>query len=445
MSEIQRVIKKAMLDHALDQRTIDDAEIPGKTGRRLQILFFTTILILLIWSTQAELDIAVSARGEVVLKQDIEKIQHLEGGILDQLLVAEGDRVFVGQQIARLKAADRDVELQSASVESLALRLDIERLTSLIEEREPDFSFSAIDAQSAELVEAQWQSWYKEHQKNESNDIIVGHDIKHKRGLMASMKTRKASAHKQLKLIEEQLSIKEALYKENVASYVDVLNMRVQRMNMTREIENLDEGILNEEFALARLEKQLNDQRLKRHSDYRMELSESRKDLQLKDQALIRASDKVERMEVFSPVEGIVDKLHFNYLSAVVPPGESIADIAPLGGELIAEVKLARKDVGFVEMGQLTKVKLDTYNFTQYGSIDGTISSISRSSFKEEDNEFFMVQVSLARDYVERSGLQYKITPHMELTADIQTGTRRVIDYALKPIMAAIQDSFDER
>jgi HlyD family secretion protein/adhesin transport system membrane fusion protein len=262
---------------------------------------------------------------------------------------------------------------------------------------------------------------------------------------MASMKTRQASAHKQLKLIEEQLSIKEALYEENVASYVEVLNMRVQRMNMAREIENLDEGILNEEFALAKLEKQLNDQRLKRHSDYRMELSKSRKDLQLKDQALIRASDKVERMEVFSPVEGIVDKLHFNYLSAVVPPGESIADIAPLGGELIAEVKLARKDIGFVEMGQLTKVKLDTYNFTQYGSIDGTISSISGSSFKEEDNEFFMVQVSLARDYVERSGLQYKITPHMELTADIQTGTRRVIDYALKPIMAAMQDSFDER
>jgi len=444
MSEIQTVIKKAMQAHAVDQRGAHDEEISGKKGRRVQILIFFAVLLLIVWASQARLDIAVSARGELILKQDIEKIQHLEGGLLDELYVKQGDRVYIGQKIARIKAAERDVELQSGNVQVSALKLDTERLLALIEERQPNFELAALAA-TDELVQAQRNSWQKEHQKNQSADGIARHDISHKEGLIASMQVRIKSANAQLGLIQEQLNIKEQLYQENVASYVDVLNIRVQRMNMLREIENLEEGILNEEFGLAKLRKQLSDQRIKRNSDYRAELTGVQKELEIKLQDLIRASDKVERMEVLSPVEGIVDKLHFNYLSAVIPAGESIADIAPLNGELVAEIKLPRKEIGFVEVGQTAKVKVDTYNFTQYGTITGTISSISRSSFKEEDAEFFIVQIALERDYLERAGTQYKITPHMELTADIQTGSRTVIDYALKPIMAAMEDSFDER
>ena len=445
MSEIQKVIKQAMHAHAVDNTTAYEAEIAGQGSRRLQLLVFVTALVLILWASQAELDIAVSARGEVILKQDVEKIQHLEGGILDQLFVTEGERVYAGQPIARIKAADRDTELSSSHVEVSAVLLDIERLRALIEERDPDFSLLAVDPNNADLIEAQWQNWLKEQQKNTSTDAIVEHDIKHKSRLIRSMQKRLKSANAQLALIQEQLSIKETLHKENVASYVDVLNMRVQKMNMLREIENLDEAVLNETFALDKLRKQLSDQRLQRHSDYRMELSRFQKELELKQHEVTRASDKVKRMEVLSPVDGIVDKLHFNYRSAVIPPGESIADIAPLSGELIAEIKLPRKEVGFVEVGQFTKIKVDTYNFTQYGVIEGQISSISRTSFKEEDAEFFILQIALAKDYVERSGVQYKISPNMELTADIQTGTRRIIDYALKPIMAAMEDSFDER
>ena len=445
MSDIQKIIKQAMQAHSIDQKSSYEAEIAGQGGRRLQLLVFIGALILILWASQAELDIAVSARGEVVLKQDVEKVQHLEGGILDALFVSEGDRVFQGQQVARLKAADRDADLNSSNTEVSALQLDIARLRALIEEREPDFSFADSTPATTELVEAQWQSWQKEQQKNSSNDNIIRHDIEHKGKLISSMRNRLKSAKTQLDLIEEQLTIKETLHKENVASYVDVLNMRVQKMNMLREIENLDEAILNESFGLDKLRKQLEDQRLQRHSEYRIELSRFQKELELTQQSVLLASDKVRRMDVFSPVDGIVDKLHFNYKSAVIPPGESIADIAPLAGELIAEVKLPRKEIGFVEIGQFTKVKVDTYNFTQYGTIQGQIISISRTSFKEEEAEFFIVQIALEQDYLERNGAQYKIAPHMELTADIQTGTRRIIDYALKPIMAAMEDSFDER
>ena len=195
MSEIQKIIKQAMHAHSVEQKSTFDANIAGQGSRRLQLLVFVAALVLILWASQAELDIAVSARGEVILKQDVEKIQHLEGGILDKLYVSEGERVYQGQQIARLKAADRDVELTSSKVEASSVQLDIERLKALIEEREPDFSFAATNSEKAELVEAQWQSWLKEQQKNSSTDAIVAHDIEHKTRLISSMKKRLTSAN----------------------------------------------------------------------------------------------------------------------------------------------------------------------------------------------------------------------------------------------------------
>jgi HlyD family secretion protein/adhesin transport system membrane fusion protein len=156
-------------------------------------------------------------------------------------------------------------------------------------------------------------------------------------------------------------------------------------------------------------------------------------------------TDKVERLLVFSPVDGKVDKINFNYQSAVIPPGDSIADITPLNNEMHAEVKIPRKDVGFIEKGQEVKLKFDTYNFAKYGILSGNIESISRSSYEEKEQEYYIAKIKITENYLTRNQIQYYIAPYMEFTADIKTGSRKVIDYALKPIMTALDESFDER
>ncbi|USD40034.1 HlyD family type I secretion periplasmic adaptor subunit [Vibrio sp. SCSIO 43135] len=446
MSEIERHIRNAMYEsHQTQDAQIND-EVVIKSAltatHKTLLAVFLAVVTLLVVVSQVTIDIVVSSRGELLLDTDIEKVQHLEGGILDKLLVTTGDTVYAGQPIARLKSVDRNTQLASSTLDIEAIQIELEKFRALIEDRKPAFSESSY---SPELVQAGNLSWAQEAAKNRSNQSLIEHDIQHKERLMSSMRKRKISSQKQLGLIQEQLKIKETLYGEEMASYIDVLNMQVQEMNMLREIENLDEALLNEDFQQLRLKKQLADLIANRNAEYQSQINSLKKDLTLKQATLPQHTDKVERLTVYSPVDGVVDKVHFNYQSAVIPPGESIADIAPIRNQLHGEAKIPRKDLGFVEIGQEVKLKFDTYNFAKYGYITGTIQSISRSSYKEEETEFYIATISMEKSYLEKSGARYNLSPYMEFTADIKTGSRKMIEYALKPVMSAIEDAFDER
>ncbi|CAM4427926.1 HlyD family type I secretion periplasmic adaptor subunit [Vibrio agarivorans] len=444
---IEQHLKNALISNSSSEDSVvDDKVVLSSTMtpvHKTLLVIFLLLLITIIVASQARIDIVVSVRGELLLDSDIEKVQHLEGGILEELLVQKGDLVYEGQPIAQLKALERNTQLDTVNTEIVQLKLDIIRYQSLLAMQEPDFS--QYESSFNEFVATNRNTWRQEFNKNLSNEQLISHDIDHKKALISSMKKRRKSSVNQLKLIRKQLDIKETLYKEEMASYVDVLNVQVQESNMVREIENLDESLMNEDFQLQKLDKQLTDLVENRNSEYQAQIIQARKDIRIKQLQQPQHSDKVDRLTVYSPIDGVVDKVHFNFKSAIVPPGESIADIAPLNNTLHGEAKIPRKEMGFVEVGQQVKVKFDTYNFAKYGFIQGTITSISRSSYEEEDTQFYLAAIELENNFLERSGAKYNLSPFMEFTADVKTGSRRVIEYAAKPVMSAIEDAFDER
>ncbi|MGR5117769.1 HlyD family type I secretion periplasmic adaptor subunit [Vibrio astriarenae] len=444
---IEQHLKNALISKSSSEDSVvDDKVVLSSTMtpvHKTLLVIFLLLLITIIVASQARIDIVVSVRGELLLDSDIEKVQHLEGGILEELLVQKGDLVYEGQPIAQLKALERNTQLDTVNTEIVQLELDIIRYQSLLAMQEPNFS--QYESSFSEFVATNRNTWRQEFNKNLSNEQLISHDIDHKKALISSMKKRRKSSVNQLKLIRKQLDIKETLYKEEMASYVDVLNVQVQESNMVREIENLDESLMNEDFQLQKLAKQLTDLVENRNSEYQAQIIQARKDIRIKQLQQPQHSDKVDRLTVYSPIDGVVDKVHFNFKSAIVPPGESIADIAPLNNTLHGEAKIPRKEMGFVEVGQQVKVKFDTYNFAKYGFIQGTITSISRSSYEEEDTQFYLAAIELENNFLERSGAKYNLSPFMEFTADVKTGSRRVIEYAAKPVMSAIEDAFDER
>ncbi|MGR5269529.1 HlyD family type I secretion periplasmic adaptor subunit [Vibrio astriarenae] len=444
---IEQHLKNALISNSSSEDSVvDDKVVLSSTMtpvHKTLLVIFLLLLITIIVASQARIDIVVSVRGELLLDSDIEKVQHLEGGILEELLVQKGDLVYEGQPIAQLKALERNTQLDTVNTEIVQLELDIIRYQSLLAMQEPNFS--QYESSFSEFVATNRNTWRQEFNKNLSNEQLISHDIDHKKALISSMKKRRKSSVNQLKLIRKQLDIKETLYKEEMASYVDVLNVQVQESNMVREIENLDESLMNEDFQLQKLAKQLTDLVENRNSEYQAQIIQARKDIRIKQLQQPQHSDKVDRLTVYSPIDGVVDKVHFNFKSAIVPPGESIADIAPLNNTLHGEAKIPRKEMGFVEVGQQVKVKFDTYNFAKYGFIQGTITSISRSSYEEEDTQFYLAAIELEKNFLERSGAKYNLSPFMEFTADVKTGSRRVIEYAAKPVMSAIEDAFDER
>ncbi|WP_299495338.1 HlyD family type I secretion periplasmic adaptor subunit [uncultured Shewanella sp.] len=444
MSEIEKHIKKALTQsNDITQRNNQIQIKSVMTSTHKSLLFvFIGLIIVLILTSQAKLDIIVSARGELLLDSDIEKVQHLEGGILEQLMVSQGDTVYEGQAIAKLKSVERNSTLNTTILEIIELELELITYRALTNMLSPDFSQYN---QYPKAINNYQKKWQLEYNKNNSNQGLITHDIEHKNKLINSMESRIKSSKKQLTLIRKQLLIKQTLHEEEMASYVDVLNMQVQEMNMLREIENLEEAALNEIFQQKRLTKQLTDLISNRNAEYQSKINENAKQLQIKKAQKPQLSDKVDRLIVYSPVDGVVDKIHYNFKSAVIPPGESIADIAPLKNTLHGEAKIPRKDMGFVEVGQEVKLKFDAYNSAQYGGVSAVIASISRSSYEEKESEFYLANISISQPYLEKSGIRYTLSPFMEFTAEIKTGSRTVIDYALKPVMSAIEETFDER
>ncbi len=408
----------------------------------MQISILCGIILLLIWASVAKLDIVVSARGEVVSESDVEKIQHREGGILDALLVKEGQYVHKGQPIARLRAMERDSELGAMQFEVSELQLEIERLSALIDDFIPDFTKYSRDE---ELVAFHSKIWREEVEKNRAAEDLLTHDIAHKKGLLSSMRGRLKSSREQLDLIKEQKDIKEQLYREDIIPYIQVLDMRVQEKNMQREIQNLEEAILNEDFSLQKISKQLTEMRASKRAEYLDKRATAQKDISVKREHFPNVQDQVNRLVVTSPIDGFINEIHFNYKSAVIAPGESIADISPVRSALIGEAKIPRKDIGFIEIGQSVRIKVDTFTFTKYGAINGEVTAISKNSYEEDDQTFYIAKLSLARDYLEFAGTPYYIAPDMEFVADIKTGSRSVLDYAVKPIVIALKQSFRER
>lgn len=438
-------LKRMMIDYEQSQPERSDQDIlyaRQKESIKRRSLLIVVGLTLLIWLMFAELELVITARGEIIESRDIERVQHLEGGILDEILVAEGDQVFKGQTLAVLQSFDTQSSLVTTQGEVEEAQMEMERLLALMETRELDLQ--SFDENHPRRLHHE-RSFSIEDKKNRSKDIAIMYEIRQAKEVLASMQTRLASSLAQKKLMQEQLRIKEQLYKEEIASYLDVIRVKIENMNMYREIQNLEEAILQKQLEYQSLEHRLVNERNIRNAEYMTKFTDTRKAYFLKSSMLPSVTDRVERLKILAPVDGFIDKISYNYLSAIISPGESFAEIAPLKDIILAEIKVQPKDIGHIEIGQSVRVKIDTYDFTKYGWIDGSIESISRYTQEEEKEKFFIAKVALDKRFLNRHGIDYEVLPAMEITGDIITGSRRVIEYVVKPVAQMISGAFNEQ
>lgn len=413
-----------------------------KVQRRSFLIIIS--LVFLVWLMFAKLELVITARGEIIEAHDIEKIQHLEGGILDKIFVSEGQKVYKGQPLAIIKSFDTHSQLEITLGEIEDTKMEMERLMALIESRTINLQPINENKENERRVFNQ-KAWEIEQRKNNSKDRSTKFEIRQAKTMLASMKLRLASSVKQSRLMKEKLDIKEQLYKEEIASYLEVIGIRIESMNMYRELQNLEEAIMQKEIELYSLEHRLVSERDIRNAEYMDKYTAAKNKHFLKLSGLPSATDKVDRLTILSPIDGVIDKLNYNYLSAVISPGDSFAEIAPLQDQLLAEVKLMPKDIGHIEVGQIVRVKIDTFDFTKYGWIDGRVESISRYTQEEEKEKFYQAKIVLNKLSVEKAGVKYDVLPAMEVTADIITGERKVVEYAVKPVVQMLEGAFNER
>jgi len=421
-------------------------------GRQKQSKFrvAAVIIVLLLaamfaWASQANLDEVAIAQGEVVPQGQIKSIQHLEGGIIEEMYVTDGDVVQAGDPLVRLDLSasnTREAELRVA-LDGLMLRRA--RLLAEANGVEPEFPAEVAERRAA--VTANELNAYRARQE-ELTSALEGlqQEVNQRDYEMRQQKAEAASLRDQFRLAQENFAIAEDLITDGLISRLDYLDAESEVERLRGQLESLAESIPAAEAAFAQARERIHETEIAFRRAALEDLSDVELAIDQTSEELIKASAMSNRTLITSPIDGIVKSMRFYTIGAVVKPGETLMDIVPSNDMLVIEARLNPQDVGYVKAGQRAVVKISTYDFIRYGGLDAEVVMVSPDSLQDEDgNTYFRVIAATDLSYLGVEPGDLPITAGMEATLDIHTGTNTVLHYLLKPVLKLRNEAFRER
>jgi len=390
------------------------------------------IISFLVWATFSEIDQHVRAVGRVVPAGNARTVQHLEGGIVMEILVAEGDNVNAGDPLFQIANTRVRTTLQEGELQRLSLLVRRERL--LAEANNSTDLVYAASLQDAQPDFVAAESELFQLRRQEHLERLVGLTTKReqKRLEIAALKSRVENMATEMKVMQRQVQIKNQLYKSGVlseASYLQVkgelARLQADRDNATMQIpivsSEMDEAVSD----LSEAERQY-------ASAAKTELNEVEVSLSSLTERIAALSDEVERSEIVSPIDGRVNQLFVNTVGGVSQPGAPLAEITPAREALVVEGNMSTEDRGKVWPDLKTMTHISAYDHALYGGLEGTLSYISPDTFTNaESREFYKIRVELDSDRFDKERV---VRPGMTAEINILTGRISVLGALLKPL-----------
>jgi len=414
--------------------------------RRSALLIAMAIAVLVAWSNYAELEEVAVAAGEVVPQGQVKVIQHLEGGIISQIFVTEGDSVAAGDLLLRL-----DRGITGSNRDQIQIELDglILARSRLIAESQGDLPvFSKEEAtRQPELVQAEKHT-FKGHQLELESKIAVLQEQKRQRELdVQQISAQLNSTKNKLALTLERFVMSEELLSEGLTPKIDHVQIKQEVEKLQGEMEELKSAIPRAQASISEAAERVKEEQLTFTRVALEELSDTERRIAAAREKLTRATDQVVRTEISSPINGVVQSMRHHTIGGVARPGEPLMEIVPTQERLVVEAKLSPLDIGYVHVGQNSKVKVTTYDFSRYGGLDGRVVSISPDSHVDQatGQSYFRVIAETDKNYLGVEPGDLPIAPGMEATLDIRTGSKSVMQYLLKPVIKVKSEAFRER
>jgi adhesin transport system membrane fusion protein len=379
---------------------------PPRRPRLLLLSTLATFVILTVWAAYAEVDQSTRAPAQIIASSRSQFVQATGDGVLAELRVKEGDSVKAGQVLAVLEK-ERAVASNSDSLAKVAaLRAAVVRLQAEVYAQ--PLTFDAALKRYPEFVKNQTQLYQRRKQ-------AVSEEL--------------ASINSALKLAREELAMNEVLLKAGDISRVDLLHLQRQ---------------------VFELEGKVAWTRNKFMQDAQAELTKVREDLFTQEQVLSERSNLLAHTELRAPRDGIVKNIRVNTVGGVLRAGEAVMEVLPTDSELIAEVKVAPADIGFLRVGLPATLKLDAYDYSIYGSLAGEVIYISSDTLTEDTRNgpapYYRINVRIGKpDANNPRANEIKITPGMTASVDIRSASRSVLNYLLKPVHKTLDESLKER
>jgi len=405
----------------------------------------TLMLTSLVWAKFAVLEEVTMGEGKAIPSSKVQVIQNLEGGIVTEIFVREGQLVNKGETLLRLDDTRFRSNKGESEVDRYTLTAQVERLSAEAEGR--PFKLPAEVIAKAPQVAADELALYQSRQQRlRSEQRTLNEQLRQKTQELAEFRAKQEQYRSSLGLVQQELNMSTPLVTSGAVSPVEILRLRRSAVEIRGSMDATTLAIPRADSAINEIKSKVQESEFAFRSDASKELNEKRSDLAKITATSIAIDDRVTRTTVVSPVRGIVKMLKVNTIGGVVQPGSDLVEIVPLEDNLLIEAKVRPQDVAFLHPGQKAMVKFSAYDYTIYGGLPAKLELIGADTTTDDKgNSFYLIQVRTDRNHLGSDAKPLLIIPGMTATVDIITGEKSVLDYLLKPVLKARTEAMRER
>jgi adhesin transport system membrane fusion protein len=398
------------------------------------------------WASWAEIDQATRGFGQVIPSSQIQIIQNLEGGIVSEILVREGQQVKADEVMMRLDDTQFSSKFREDRAKYFGLQAAIERLTAELEGRKPQFSAELV--KSAPQVVANEEALLTSRQ-SELRSTLAGYQehALQRRQEIAETQSKIVHLQEALAIADEEIKIVKPLAEKGVTPRIELLKLQRELVELKGQLESARQSLPRLNAALNEALAKVKETESVFRSRALKEMNEAQVNLNAITETLTSGGDRVRRTEIRAPVTGTIKRLLVNTVSGVVKPGMDIVEIVPLEDNLLVEAKVKPADIAFLHPGLAAHVKITAYDYSVYGMLPAKLEHISPDSIvDQEGNTYYVIRVRTDVNHlVGKQGEELRIIPGMTAEVDVLTGKRTVLEYILKPLLRAKGRALTER
>lgn len=412
---------------------------------RLAALFVGVMVCMFIaWAAVTEITEVVVASGEVSPIGSVKRVQHLEGGIVKEIFVGEGDLVEKNSILMRLDDAGIQPELEQLSTRLANLELQAQQLSAVSDGQ--DFDIEKIDPRYQEIARSQAEVLNAKREASDAQAEVLRDQLRQRRNELALLRDQVKGNRRQIEILEQQVNMRHELESKGLISKVILLNDQRELARAESALAELvgkqrtaQNAIDEAESRLEEMDTRLRMDAREQYAQVLAEVAELKETIQLKQ-------DQINRLAIRSPVQGIVQELQTETVGGVIAPGSTVLEVIPNDADLFVEARITTQDIGFIYVGQEAQVKVTAFDYTRYGGIDGVINGFSATTVQDEEgNTFYRARIRLAKNYVGDDPERNRVLPGMEVITDVKTGKKTLLEFLLKPVVKALSESFRER
>lgn len=441
--------EKAYSQTDLDYMGSLSAAVLQKSATSTKILLWTmtTVISLLItWMALAEVDEITRGEGKVIPSSELQKVQNLEGGIVSEILVKEGEVVEKGQVLLRIDDISAKSSFQESKLKIVELKAKQARLEA--EYKGTEYQIDAdFEKENSQMV-ANSKSLLSAHRQQLKSQVdTLKEQLIQRKNELSETNAQISKLQDTLKLIEKEIGITQPLVKKGIVSEVEFLKLQRQESETSGDLKAQKLALPRIRSTIKEIQDKIKETDLNFKNRAQKEYNEVSAELARLGQTQGVLEDKVKRTAVRSPVKGKVNQLLINTIGGVVQPGRDLVEIVPLQDSLFIEAKIKPADIAFLHPGQKAVVKFTAYDFAIHGGLEGQVVNISADTVKDEvkKEDFYQVKISTQKGYLGTEEKPLEILVGMTAQVDILTGKKTILEYLMKPIFKAKDNALRER